>query len=117
MSQLNHGFTVIEIVALIVLIMFASLVAWVEKNNFDTVIRDDKTKIALNAMHYALQKIYYPEHKSYPREINAEVLPTVGPSLFDYEYSYMPTDCDNNQCQNYVLRASLSEEADYVKTN
>lgn len=124
----QRGFTVIELVVATVLLLFIGIVFWVQKNNIQVAGRDDTRKIAINSMYYTLEEVYYPTHKSYPKSLSTETLPSVAPNLFkdpngvaigksDSEYRYEPTDCSESSCKGYTLRASLENEAAYVKTS
>jgi Tfp pilus assembly protein PilE len=128
MKTTHKGFTVIEISVIIVIALAASIIFFMQKNSLQTASRDDKRKTAINAMYYALEKSYYPEHKSYPAVINAGNLTAVDPDLFndpsgltvgatDSDYRYEPTECNGDVCAKYTLRAILENEADYIKTS
>lgn len=134
--QRRPGFTVIEIIVVVVFLAVASTVFFVQKRNLEVGARDAQRKTAINAMHYALEKVYYAKHKSYPAQLSPEVLPAVDPALFNdpagtplgqthdedgiplqSDYRYEPTGCDGNTCRGYSLRAQLENEADYQKTH
>jgi len=122
------GFTIAELIFTILLATFASVLFFVQKNNIQVVANDDKKKIAINAMYYSLEKVFYENNKFYPQEINKDVLPSVDPELFtdpegnefntgNSAYSYSPVDCENNKCKGYTLKAKLKNEVDYKKTS
>lgn len=122
----TRGFTVIELVIVIALFGIASVVFFVQKNHVEVAARDETRKTAINAMHYSLEEVYYKEHKSYPRTLNSEILPSVDPNLFkdpngvkigeaDSEYRYEGLNCAEDACKSYVLRTILENEDDYVK--
>ena len=54
--------------------MFSCLLIlfFVQKSNVDAMNRDDARKTALNAMYFALEEGYYPDHGYYPEEISDE---------------------------------------------
>lgn len=123
----KKGFTLIE---LMIVGAFAALLVvlfFIQKANVDAMDRDDHRKIAINAMHYALEEYYYPKYGYYPAEISEEVLPVVDPQLFTdpsglnlgvdgSSYSYEPANCNaSNQCKEYTLRAQLEKEDMYIK--
>ena len=124
----RHAFTVLE---LVVVCLFATLLLvlfFLQKSNTDTMARDANRKTAINAMYYALEEAFYPEHGYYPEEISETVLPVIDPALFtdpsgyylnsDFSsYSYEATNCKNSQCKSYTLRAALEKESDYIKKN
>lgn len=124
----KDGFTVIELLLTIVVLSALAILLITQKNNLDAQQRDDKRKIAVNAMYYDLEKFYYPSHSSYPDHINSGVLTAMDPSLFNdpngiklgqsgSNYRYIPTNCENGQCKSYSLRATMEREGDYVKTS
>ncbi len=124
----TRGFTVIELVFIIVLLGVASVIFFVQKNNLEVSAHDAQRKTAINAMYYSLEEVYYPQHGSYPRTLTPEALPSVDPELFkdpagvrigeaDSDYRYEGVNCDGDTCQRYTLRASLEREDDFVKEN
>lgn len=136
----HSGFTVIELIFLVVLLGAASILFFVQKNNIEIAARDEQRKIAINAMHYGLEEIYYKEHQNYPRLLDEETLPFVDPEMFvdpngvkinqstvtideteypvESNYRYEGKNCDENDtCKAYSLRAVLENEDDFVKTN
>lgn len=124
----QRGFTVIELMVAIVLLLVIGTVFWVQKNNIEVAARDDQRKIAINSMYYTLEEVYYPTHKSYPKTLDSSTLPSVDPSLFkdpngvtlgksNSDYRYEPTNCSDTACKGYTLRADLENEADYSKTS
>lgn len=128
MSKKSHGFTVIELILIIAVIGFASVLFFVQKHNIEIVASDDNKKTAINAMYYGLEEVFYPTYKYYPQMISTENLKSVDPALFTdpggvkigtsgSAYSYTPTNCSNGHCKAYTLKAALSNEGDYVKTS
>lgn len=128
MSKKSQGFTVIELILIIIVIGFASILFFIQKHNIEVVASDDSKKTAINAMYYSLEEVFYPTNKYYPQTINTDNLKSVDPALFtDPEgfklgtagsaYSYMPTNCSNGQCKSYTLQTTLDKEASYVKTS
>lgn len=127
MKTEKKGFTVLE---LMIVGMFAALlfiVFFVQKANVEAMDRDDRRKIAINAMYYALEEYYYPTFGYYPLEIDEEVLPVVDPALFSdpfgqklgiegSEYNYEAANCDSqNHCKEFTLRAALEKEDVYIQ--
>lgn len=124
----SRGFTVIELlVVIVVLVASASLVFW-QKNSLDITHRDDQRKIAINAMYYSLENAFYPTHNYYPDHINSGVLQSMDPNLFAdpngikigdamSNYRYTPTNCTDGKCMSYVLQSSMEREATYKKTS
>lgn len=123
-----NGFTIIELLFVIAILVAAGFIFLIQKNQIETVASDDKQKTAINAMYYSLEKVFYPENGYYPQTINSDVLRSVDPDLFTDQdgiamndngssLTYVPADCQDNKCKKYTLRAILINEADYVKTN
>lgn len=128
MSKKSQGFTVIELILIIIVIGFASILFFIQKHNIEVVASDDSKKTAINAMYYSLEEVFYPTNKYYPQTINTDNLKSVDPALFtdpsgvklgsaSSAYSYTPTNCSNGQCKSYTLQATLDKEANYVKTS
>lgn len=124
----THGFTVIELLIVVTLFAVASVVFFTQRNQVEVAARDDTRKTSINALYYSLEEVYFKENNAYPRSLNEETLPSVDPALFKdpsgikigestSDYRYEPLDCADDACNGYTLRASLEEEADYVKTN
>lgn len=124
----SKGFTVVEIIVVIVILLSASLIFFMQRNAIAVAARDDERKTDINSMYYALEKVYYPIHQSYPRTLNSSTLSTIDPANFidpsentigasDSDYRYEPTGCSEEACSGYSLRSSLENEADYIKTN
>jgi prepilin-type N-terminal cleavage/methylation domain-containing protein len=77
----SAGFTVIELIVVIVLVGVASVLFYMQKTNLDTANRDEKRKIAVNAIYYNLEEVFYPKNSFYPQTINKANLPAVDPDL------------------------------------
>lgn len=124
----SKGFTVIELVVIIIIIGATATLLFMQKNNFGAARRDADRKIAINAMYYNLEEVFFEKNSYYPSTIDSKTLRAMDPALFtdphgvklgdkNSDYRYEPTGCDNTKCTGYSLRASLEKEADYVKTN
>lgn len=124
----KDGFTIIELLVVIVVLVAASFLVFWQKNNLDITHRDTTRKTAINAMYYSLENAYYPTHHSYPDHINSGVLKSMDPDLFadpngiklgdaGSNYRYTPLNCTADQCKGYRLQATLENEADYTKTS
>ncbi len=124
----QKGFTVIELIVLILLVGCIGLVAWTQINHIEVARRDDKRRVAINSMYYTLEEVYYPANKSYPKTLDEKALPSVDKDLFsdpnntkigkgESDYRYEPTDCSETSCKSYTLRADLEAEDDYVKAS
>ena len=128
MNKISRGFTVIELIFVIVLLGVASVIFFIQKNNMEIAQHDTQRKTAINAMYYSLEEVYFKQNDSYPRTITASTLPSVDPELLkdtngvligeaNSEYRYEPTGCEEDKCSGYTLRTTLENEDDYVKEN
>lgn len=135
----QSGFTVIELIFAVVVLSLASVIFFLQKNNIEVTFRDDQRKTAINAMYYGLEEIYYKQNKSYPRTLNEETLPFIDPDLFvdpngvklgqttitvddeeqlvQPDYSYEGTNCTEDSCKSYKLRATLEQEDDFSRSS
>lgn len=122
----QRGFTVIELLTLITLLVIIGAVFWTQKTALETSTRDDARKVSINALYYGLEEVYYPTNGHYPKVLSPSTLPSVDPNLFndpngvaigkaDSDLSYEGKDCSGDDCNSYSLRAKLQNEADYVK--
>ena len=122
----QRGFTITELLALIVLLITVGAVFWTQKGSLETAAKDDSRKTSINAMYYSLEEVYYPTNKYYPKTLSASILPSVDPSVFkdpqgieigkaESDLSYQGKDCTDEACKSYTLRAKLKNEADYIK--
>ncbi len=127
MTQRVKGFTVIELLVAIAVIVAAGTLFFVERNQINQAERDTARKVSINAMYYALEEVYYPEHHSYPATVDSKVLRSVDPKLFmdpkgvkigtaGSDFQYEPTGCTTDgACSSYTLKSTMEREAEYVK--
>ena len=115
----------------VIVAVFASLLFvlfFVQKSNLDAMQRDDDRKTAINAMYYALEESFYPEHKYYPEFISEENIKVIDPALWTdpsgynlgdshSSYLYKAANCQDGKCKEYILKADLEKEDDYTKYN
>lgn len=124
----SRGFTVIELIVVIVIFAVAGVLVYTQKQQLQTAHNDERRKIAINAMHYSLEEAFYKTNKYYPPAVDESVLLTVEPDLFvdpngiklgepGSNYRYEATGCVDNKCRGYRLSANLENEADYIKTD
>lgn len=124
----SHGFTVIEIIVVILFLSVATTLLLIQKNNLSASQRDDQRKTAINAMYYNLEEVYFEKNGYYPAKIDSKTLRAMDPALFtdpngvklneqDSNYRYAGNNCSNDQCKGYVLEAELEKEATYTKKN
>ena len=124
----KSGFTIIELTVVILFATLLLILFFIQKQNTDAMRRDEKSKEAINAMYYALEEGFFAEHGYYPAKISEENLTVMDPKLFTDPnginlgttgsiYSYEPSNCENDKCKEYTLRAKLEKEAEYIKKN
>lgn len=123
----HRGFTVIEIIIVVAILSFASILFFSQKSHVAAAARDESRKTAINTMYHTLESVYYKEHSSYPRVISEKTLPSLNPDLLkdpsgisigegESNYRYEPTGCSNDTtCTGYTLRAILEKEDDFIK--
>lgn len=124
----QRGFTIIELLAIIVLLAVVGAVFFTQKGNLESIARDDKRRTAINAMYYNLEDVFYAKNKFYPKTIDETNLTAMDKTLFTdpdgnkigtatSDYRYEPVNCDEDKCKGYTIRALMENEADFVKTN
>lgn len=124
----SQGFTVIEIIAVIIFLSLAVFLLVSQQGTINAAQRDSTRKTALNAMYYNLEEVFYAKNGYYPYKIDSTVLTAMDPALFTdpngikmnqpgSSYTYVSTNCTDNKCKSYTLKAQLEKEADYVKTS
>lgn len=121
-----HGFTVIELVVVILFLGLATSVLLYQKTNIEASQRDENRKTAINAMYYNLEEVFYEKNGYYPAMIDSKTLRAMDPALFTdpsgnklgdttSDYRYSGIDCENDHCKSYKLQTRLDKEADYIK--
>lgn len=125
----RRGFTVIELLVVIVILTVGAWLFFSEKARVDAVQRDAARKISINAMYYSLEEVFYEKNGYYPATIDSKTLRSVEPSLFtdpnghklgtsESDYRYTGNECSTDgKCKSYILRADLEREDDFVKTS
>ncbi len=124
----QRGFTVIELLVAVVVLVVVGVVFWQQKSNIQSIARDDKRRAAINAMYYDLEDVFYAKNHYYPKTISANNLTAMDKDLFKdpngtmlgksgSDYQYNPVNCSGDQCKGYTLRATMENEADFVKTS
>ncbi len=123
------GFTVVELLVVLVLLMVGTWLFVSERSNVQAAVRDQERKVAINAMYYNLEEVYYEKNGFYPASIDSKTLRAMDPELFtdptgyklgdgSSNYKYEGINCNtSNQCKEYRLSSSMELEAEYVKTN
>ncbi|MBC7868627.1 prepilin-type N-terminal cleavage/methylation domain-containing protein [Candidatus Saccharibacteria bacterium] len=126
MIKRTDGFTIIELVVVMLVLAVASLLFFMQKQDLQIASRDEQRKTAINAMYYSLEEVFYKTNNYYPTTINQTNLPSVEPTLFtdptgiklgepESNYRYEPVNCTDNKCASYTLRTTLENEADFIK--
>ncbi len=77
----SAGFTVIELLVVIVVLAVASGLFLYQKNSLQTASQDERRKTAINAIYYNLEEVFYPKNGYYPAELTSSNLPAVDPAL------------------------------------
>jgi type II secretory pathway pseudopilin PulG len=126
MIKRTDGFTVIELLVIVLVLGAASVLFFVQKGNLEISARDQQRKTAMNAMYYSLEEVFHKSNSFYPTTIDETVLPSVDPALFTdptgvkigqatSNYRYESVNCTDSKCKSYTLRSTLENEADFVK--
>ena len=125
----RKAFTVLELMLCIIFVGIFVVLFFMQKVNVDAMSRDEKRKVAINAIYYALEEGYYDKNQYQPEKIDkAEILPWIDPNLFTdpygtalwmdgSNYTYEAKDCENEKCKSYELRSIMEKEEDFVKTS
>lgn len=120
------GFTVIEILTLVVFLTAVGIIFAIQRGDIAAKNRDDQRKVAINSIYYSLEEVFYRQHEFYPESISEENLPGVDPEIFTdprgvvlgknaSNYRYEAKDCEDGRCQSYTLRTTLEKEDDFIK--
>ena len=123
---MKRGFTIVELLVVIVIFGVATALFFYQKLDYDAVQRDEQRKVAINAMFYNLEECYYAKNNHYPEHISENNLTAMDPQLFtdpfeinlgdDFSnYRYEPIDCQNGKCASYTLRSLMEKEADFIR--
>ncbi len=123
----QRGFTVIELLIAVALLIAIGAVFFIQKSNLESGSRDETRRTAINAMYYNLEDVFYAKNSYYPQSIDEKNLTAMDKSLLSdpngqkvgsakSDYRYEPTGCAmDGKCTGYTLRAALENEADFVK--
>lgn len=77
----ESGFTVIELIAVIIVAAVASTLFFIQNNNLRAAKLDTQRKTAINAIYYDLEKVFYAKNGYYPVEITEQNMVAVDPNL------------------------------------
>jgi prepilin-type N-terminal cleavage/methylation domain-containing protein len=122
----QRGFTIIELLAVVAFLIAAGVVLFFQIQKINTENENSQKKVAINAMYYSLEESFYPAHGYYPEHINDDTLTTMDAALLTdpsgvklgeegSAYRYEPKNCQDGKCKVYTLRATLTNEDDFVK--
>ena len=126
---MKRGFTVIELLVVIVVLFVGGWLYFNEKATADATQRDSARKVAINAMYYNLEEVFFPKNNYYPQTIDSKTLRAMDAGLFTdpngvklgeagSNYRYEPTGCTTDgKCSGFTLRSSMEREADFIKKN
>ncbi len=81
-KYLQSGFTVIELIVVAIILAIAGILIFIQINNLTVAHQDEQRKTAINAIHYALEEVYFAQNGSYPATLTPQSLPSVDPGLF-----------------------------------
>lgn len=126
MSKRTTGFTVIELIIVISVLLGASILFFVQKNDLEVIARDKDRKTSINAIYYSLEEVFYKDNQYYPQTVTAENLPSVDPELLkdpagntigsaESTFIYEPVNCKDEKCKSYTLHTQLENEDDFIK--
>lgn len=122
----QKGFTVVELIVVIVLLLAAGALFWSQKSDLQAANRDTRRKTTINAIHHHLEEVYFAANKHYPQTLTTKTLPGISPELLkdpagnvisssEGSLRYEPRNCNMGKCSGYALRADLEKEADFIK--
>ncbi len=121
----SNGFTVIELLVFIIVIVAISLVAVSNIRDLRASNRDQTSKVNINAIFYQLE-LFHEKNGFYPESIDATSLKGIAKeSLNDRNgiainkpgsvFSYKPRDCSESKCKSFELKTKLEKEAPFIK--
>lgn len=124
----KSGFTVIEILVVIALAIFATVLFFSQKNSIQQQMRDQERKASINSLYFQLKDVFYKQNNYYPETLTPELLTGIDPEVFTdpngillgeakSNYSYKATNCENNHCQKFELKAKLEKEGDFIRSS
>jgi len=125
----QSGFTALEIIVAIILIIGAGAFFYLQKRDLVEANLDSQRKTAVNTIYYNLEVIFYPNNSAYPETLSVEQLKGVESSFLTdpsgkavneigSTIRYQPTNCNTQSlCKNYTLVALQDNEANFIKTS
>ena len=124
--QLNSdGFTIIELLVFIIVIVAISLVAVSNIRDLRATNRDQNSKVSINAIFYQLE-LFHEKNGFYPEKIDTTNLKGIEKTdLNDRSgisinqpgsaFAYKPRSCAEAKCKSFELKAKLEKEAPFIK--
>lgn len=120
-----QGFTIIELLAFILILVIIATVAIANVRGFRADNRDDVAKTDINATYYQLEA-YFEKNGHYPKTINVDILKGIDPESLKDEnniafnelggrYTYKASNCSKDACTSFELSTKLEREATYTK--
>ncbi|HET7629910.1 MAG TPA: hypothetical protein VFK03_00910, partial [Candidatus Saccharimonadales bacterium] len=76
-----QGFTVVEVIFVIIVLLVAGLVFWHQKNVISGKDRDLNRKTAINAISYSLDNVYFAKNHYYPESLTDKTFTVIDPEL------------------------------------
>ncbi len=124
----HSGFTIIELLVVTIFLLTAGIVSIFQLQKINNQHDDEIKKTAINSIYYSLEEEFYTSQRYYPEHIKDDTLKTIDSKILtdpdgykigekESSYRYEPKKCQEGKCESYTLRASLSEEEDFVKKN
>ena len=128
MQSKQNGFSLATSIIGLTIILITLIVGWTEYSLWQARQADTHDKTSLNGLQSYLEKIYYAQNSTYPSIITSPMLEILkeeqrvdsdGVPLGSQasRVRYEPTNCLNDACKSYELRALLQNEPDFVKQN
>lgn len=120
------GFSIVGLLVGIALLLGVGFFVFGQWQTAETSKRDSQRKVAINSLHYYLERSHFPAQKTYPIQLNEELLRGITPEETKdpagrvigeptSDLRYEPFDCNGSTCAGYTLRADLEKEADFIR--
>ena len=81
MKRKQQGFTILELVVVIVFLGVAFFIIAEQLREHHQIESDKMRKISINAIYYSLEEGYYKQNGYYPKELSEDKLKTLDPEL------------------------------------
>lgn len=124
----QQGFTLVELIVVIILAGFVAGLFLVQSADVKERNDDAARTRDINAIYYYLEGVTFANKHSYPVKLEASALKGLDPESLvdpqgkkinekDSNYTYQPTGCQSNACTGYKLTAELKQGAPFSRTN